>query len=158
MGARQRLDMTIEKVRQQLRLMFPALFYSPFEVTSPQTIDYNCIAWAASRIDAWWWPGGPYWPDGTPLVDTIGAFCQAYGAFGFETCEDGSTEHGFEKIALHVGSDLRVLHAARQLPDGKWTSKLGREWDITHELEGLEGDDYGKVAQFLKRPTSETAT
>jgi hypothetical protein len=144
--------MTAEEARQELQLMFPALFLSPFEITSPQTIEYNCIAWAAHRVDAWWWPGGPYWPDGTPHSDTISAFCRAYGTLGFEPCESGELEIGFEKIALYIGTGSRVLHAARQLPNGRWTSKLGREWDITHQLKGLEGDDYGTVGQFLKRP------
>src|SRR5437867_4327825 len=119
--------MTFEEARQYLRLTFPALFLSPFEITSPQAIEYNCIAWAAHCLDAWWWPGGPYWPDGVPRLETITAFCQAYGALGYRPCADGEYEVGFEKIALYASADGRVLHAARQLADQKWTSKLGEE-------------------------------
>jgi hypothetical protein len=32
-----------------------------------------------------------------------------------------------------------------------WTSKLGRIEDIEHELNGLEGQEYGTVKQFMKR-------
>jgi regulator of protease activity HflC (stomatin/prohibitin superfamily) len=43
------------------------------------------------------------------------------------------------------------VHAARQLPSGMWTSKLGALEDIEHQLEGLAGDRYGKIGQILKR-------
>lgn len=40
----------------------------------------------------------------------------------------------------------------RQLPDGKWTSKLGALEDIEHDrLDALEGDDYGRVVAYMKR-------
>jgi hypothetical protein len=43
-------------------------------------------------------------------------------------------------------------HAARLLPSGLWTSKLGEWEDIEHDLHALEGDVYGTVALLLKRP------
>jgi len=48
-----------------------------------------------------------------------------------------------------IGAEL--THAARQLDDGTWTSKLGSLEDITHELQALEGADYGHVVLFMKR-------
>ena len=51
-------------------------------------------------------------------------------------------------------SDGEPTHAARQLPNGKWTSKLGRWEDIEHDLEGLTGEMYGSVQQILKRQIS----
>ena len=41
---------------------------------------------------------------------------------------------------------------ARQLDSGKWASKLGKLEDIEHDLTGVEGKVYGKVAQYLKKP------
>jgi len=65
---------------------------------------------------------------------------------------DGSFEEGFEKLAIY-GSGLMYTHAARQLPDGRWTSKLGQHEDITHTTtEAIEGSDYGEVVQCMKRP------
>ncbi|MBI4658306.1 MAG: hypothetical protein HY735_05550 [Verrucomicrobia bacterium] len=64
-------------------------------------------------------------------------------------------EPDFEKVVLNVDEQHgRVTHAARQLPDGRWTSKLGPQWDINHLLEGLCGPRpaYGDVAQILRRP------
>jgi Asp-tRNA(Asn)/Glu-tRNA(Gln) amidotransferase B subunit len=61
-----------------------------------------------------------------------------------------------EKIALFVGLDKEVTHAARQLPSGAWTSKLGDWEDIEHKtLSGLESACYGRVARILRRPVPE---
>jgi hypothetical protein len=68
-------------------------------------------------------------------------------------CDHGELEAGFEKIAIYVGADSEVKHAARQLPSGLWTSKLGDFEDIEHPLFVLEGGAYGWVKRFLKRPT-----
>lgn len=61
-------------------------------------------------------------------------------------------EQGYEKVALYVDHDGKPTHAARQLPTGRWTSKLGKIEDIEHELEGIAGSVYGSVAKILKRP------
>jgi hypothetical protein len=66
-------------------------------------------------------------------------------------------EAGFEKIAIYVDGDGVPTHAARQLSDGAWTSKLGEWEDIRHlTLEAMEDDGlglgYGKVSLILKRP------
>lgn len=145
-------DMTAEEARRLVCASFPTLRDSQFEISSPETKRYNCIAWAAGEEQAWWWPGGRYWPDGVPKEDGIEAFMQAYAGLGYAACETDEPEEAVEKVALYADADGRVLHAARQLPDGRWTSKLGEAWDISHELHGLEGDHYGRVARILKRP------
>jgi len=71
---------------------------------------------------------------------------------GFVPCPDGTVEPGFEKIAIYVDPLGSPKHAARQLLFGKWTSKLGKQEDIKHHLDGLTGLRYGHVAQFMKRP------
>jgi hypothetical protein len=43
-------------------------------------------------------------------------------------------------------------HAARQLPDGRWTSTLGPGEDLEHALHDLKGMVYGSVVLVLKRP------
>jgi hypothetical protein len=136
---------------------FPGLDEQNHEVTSPSTNEYNCIAWAAGDQEAWWWPdnsvvGYSYWPPNVPRTETVLAFLLAYSTLGYARCEDGSLEQGFEKIALYVGSDDIPTHAARQLPDGRWTSKLGGFEDISHtNLECLHGESYGRISVYLKR-------
>ena len=60
-------------------------------------------------------------------------------------------ESGIEKVAIYTLNGL-PKHAARQLPSGAWSSKLGNHIDIEHSLEGLAGDLYGSVAHILSRP------
>ena len=76
---------------------------------------------------------------------------QAYQTLGYTPCNSAVLEVGYEKIALYVRDDGIPVHAAKQLPTGKWSSKLGSIEDIEHELEGLAGEQYGKVGQVLKR-------
>ena len=45
-----------------------------------------------------------------------------------------------------------ILMRRRQLPDGRWTSKLGKAEDIEHESpDDVAGRIYGEVDEFLKR-------
>ena len=47
-------------------------------------------------------------------------------------------------------------HVARQLTNGKWTSKLGRCEDIEHDTPDDVADGvYGEVMQFMQRPIRE---
>jgi len=73
---------------------------------------------------------------------------------GYQSCDEGELEEHYLKIALYVNTDSKPTHAARQLPSGKWTSKLGKGEDIEHaNPAGVEGEIYGTVVQYMKRPT-----
>jgi hypothetical protein len=137
--------------RREMEQQFPLLQRTGYTLTSPQTKKYNCIAWAAGDNTKWWWPLSAYWPSQVPPVSTLAAFTMAYGSVGFNQCELRDYEPGFTKVALYVGPDGLVKHAARQLPTGQWTSKMGKGFDLTHTLEGLEGNLYGRVALVLKK-------
>lgn len=134
--------------------LFPNLGNTDFFITSPQTKRYNCIAWAAGEAGQWWWPDpmlNDIWPDDAPREETLEAFIKAFALLGYSPCDNGGHEMGFEKVAIFLNSEKKPTHMARQLDSGKWTSKLGRLEDIEHDLAGVEGDAYGKVAHFLKR-------
>jgi hypothetical protein len=46
-------------------------------------------------------------------------------------------------------------HAARQFPDGRWTSKLGQGADIIQwSPRALVGDTYGDALLIMKRRTT----
>lgn len=67
---------------------------------------------------------------------------------------DASLEQGFEKVALY-GSGAEYTHAARQLPSGKWTSKLGKAEDIEHDTpEDVAGGLYGELIEIMTRPAA----
>ena len=142
----------------ELESIFPHLTPFNHSITSPVSPDYNCIAWAAGDTERWWWPlagSFAYWPSNVPVQETLDAFIKAFGSIGFTPCGNAVIEQGHEKVALYVDENGKPTHAARQLPNGRWTSKLGKIQDIEHELDGLTGAVYGVVAQVLKRPIDE---
>ena len=134
--------------------LFPHLKNSGFEITSPATPYYNCIAWAAEDTSAWWWPDAMnqcFWPSNVPREESKDAFVKAFETLRYKVCDDSSYEEGYEKIAIYLANG-EPQHAARQLDSGKWTSKLGRDHDIEHgDLKGVSGKIYGKDLVVMKR-------
>lgn len=125
--------------------------------TSSPTIEYNCFAWALGDNTHWWEPdplGFFYWPPNLPRIFSVQSYVRACELHGFRTCNDGAVEPGFQKIVIYTLSG-HFTHAARQLPDGRWTSKLGQGDDIAHLLDAFDGSDYGMPTVFLRR--AETA-
>jgi dephospho-CoA kinase len=137
--------------------LFPGLARNGYVVTSPADVVYNCIAWAAERTGEWWWPEARrlrgYWPAGVPQETTVAAFQAAFATLGYAQCGTEDLEQGFTKVALFADSRGAVQHAARQLPSGRWTSKIGELQDIEHALRDLEGDEYGLAVLVMKRVT-----
>jgi hypothetical protein len=131
---------------------FPRLVTDRYRRTSPPDVGYNCVAWAAGDTKHWWQPG-VHWPLQTSRDNCgVDALEQAFVALGYEACPDERLEPGFEKVAL-CGYGFFYTHAARQLPDGRWTSKLGKAEDIEHDApEDVAGGIYGEVVQVMKRP------
>ncbi len=143
-------------VDEDLEEHFPRLKATAYRATSPETPAYNCIAWAAGDTSRWWWPDAmlvAYWPPGAPREDTVGAVASTCEILGYEECEESGVEPGYEKLAIYGVGD-QPKHAARQLPEGMWSSKLGQGIDIEHTLDGLESELYGKVVKIMKRPRS----
>lgn len=138
-------------------LQFPHLQPGSYEVTSPPDSRYNCIAWAAGDDSRWWWPGpyitgGYYWPSQVPATETVDSFVQAFELLGYHLTNDGQLESAVEKIAIYADTQGRPKHVARQLSNGKWTSKLGFADDIWHDTEReVEGPAYGTVAVYMAR-------
>jgi hypothetical protein len=79
------------------------------------------------------------------------AFRDAFATLGYVVCDDDQLEAGYEKVALFALAGV-PKHAARQLPNGCWTSKLGRIEDIEHALHDLTGMADGSVVLVMKRP------
>ena len=117
-------------------------------MTSDEDAIYNCIAHAVGWSGAWWWPElpeieGVTWPDGVPKEETLECFMLAFGTLGYVPCESSDLELGFEKISVYVGHDGKPSHAAKQLPSGAWSSKLGEWEDIEHDTLDALADDSG---------------
>ncbi len=130
-------------------------------MTSVESRRYNCIAWAAEDDKRrWWWPdtqSNYYWPPGFPRQETVDAFVAIFGALGYSVCDNTSIEQGYDKVAIYTKNG-KPTHAARQLTSGshagRWTSKMGPDVDIVHDLEALCGSEYGQISVIMRRPTS----
>ena len=127
---------------------------SGYEVTGQASDEYNCIAWALGVTAPWWGyqDPGDYWPPTLPHNQEIRTLMRLFASEGFTLCDDGAPEPGHEKIALYsfVG---QFTHVARQLEDGRWTSKLGGREAITHPSpDDLARGVYGEVHCVMRRP------
>lgn len=153
-----------EKVRahRDLPKKFPKLKDVPFtvaDVTSRQTFAYNCAAYAFKDETKPWWPIDPkkvgrryYWPDGLPRNNSVEDFFLAFEREGFEKCDTGEHEEGYEKVAIYVNESNVPQHLARDIGDGRWQSKLGDLQDIhQHTLEAVEIESYGKAKYFMRK-------
>src|SRR5438477_623202 len=83
---------------------------------------------AAGDAARWWWPDEPesppgaHWPPGVPRAESLDAFREAFATLGYTVCGDDRPEDGYEKVALFTLAGT-PKHAARQRPNGRWTSK-----------------------------------
>ena len=141
----------------------PNLTEDVCELISPFDTAYNCIAFAAGDTEKWWWPTqDDYWPPNVPRDVTFDAFVLAYQTKGFNRCQDGILEPELEKVALFGRNrgDGQVVptHAAIQLPDGRWASKLGKCEDVHHAtLDALNSPAYGAPVLYLSRARTKPA-
>lgn len=145
---------------EELEAIFPNLRNGHYEIKSPQTRKYNCIAWAIGDTRLNWSPVdrgmGYYWPWRLPRGITIDCYVTLFESLGYEICENEQLQSDFEKVAIYVDEKDSFTHVARQLETGNWTNKLGGLEDIEHNtleaLSGFEGDSYGIVKLILRKP------
>jgi hypothetical protein len=146
-----------------IKFKWPNLTENNHKGTSKKDSLYNCVAYAiddnANLIDddrkRNWWPiedDAYYWPQGYPKEESISNFIITFhDIFGFEVCDSDILENKYEKIAIYSIKD-EPTHVARQLVNGKWTSKMGIYEDIEHEtVFTLCGFLYGEIAVFMRR-------
>ena len=90
------------------------------------------------------WPNAPR----NPMTESL---IVIFAEIGYEIRDNDQLEDGFEKVVIYEKAGMWT-HAARQLPNGRWTSKLGEYEDIEHSTpEDLSGDLYGEVHCITKR-------
>lgn len=138
----------------RLEAQFPNLRPGTYSITSDPTPFYNCIAWAMGDPDNVWDPdptNGYFWPDSAPRIKSIESFTMAFASVGFKLCDGPEFESGYEKISLYT-NDLNIpTHAARQLNEDTWTSKIGNDYDISHGYDALNSPIYGEPRYFYSR-------
>jgi len=140
-------------VTERYRLRWwPKLRQGTFKQSSPYNSKNNCIALAAGDSKKWWDASG-HWPF-QESDDTIQGWANVFTTFGYKPCGlDDSLEENFEKVAIYARTNGEPMHMARQLQNGHWLSKLGRNVDIEHTtLEVLSSPiNYGAVVLILRR-------
>ena len=132
---------------------FPNISHGNTIFTSPETKEYNCISWAYGIIDKQMWPNSSYkfWPKGVINDDSQKSFIDLFESIGYNICDNGEIEDGYEKIALFELHGF-IKHAAKQTSEhGKWHSKFGTGNDGIHTMEALEDGGYGIPKIYMKR-------
>ena len=144
-----------------LEQLFPKLAWAGYEITSPATRQYNCAAWAAGYNDVPWDHGAvlyAYWPRRVSRDGSTGSLVAVFAALGYTRCDNGDLEEGLEKIAIYDNANDDWTHAARQLADGSWTSKLGGREDIRRHARRFQGREviprWAPRCSFWTRSTS----
>ncbi|MFN0147480.1 MAG: hypothetical protein ACKVT1_13285 [Dehalococcoidia bacterium] len=97
-----------------------------------------------------------HWPATVPRENTIHAYEALFSELGFEPTHD---EPSSTDVGIAVFGVDQPRHVARHLGNGRWTSKLGRSYDVSHPLRALEGTEYGSVLLMMvrsRRPISAT--
>ena len=93
-----------------------------------------------------------YWPPNIAREETVDAFVRAYGTLGYVCCASGDLEANAEKIVIYCDGEGTPTHAALQLRDGRWTSKMGGFEDIEHATpDVLTGPRYGRPSVYMGR-------
>ena len=136
---------------------FPNLADEEFEIVDQPSERYNCIAYAAADTSKWWWPDGiNYWPPWATETDRIESLKEAFAGLGYEQCDQINPEASYNSIALYEAHGA-MQHAAVQMPNGRWRSKVGKGPVIEHRSpESLSGGIYGNPTVFMRRDTSVT--
>ena len=145
--------MDTPRLAQALIAAFPNLSGEDFEIVGEPSERYNCIAYAAGDVGKPWDPNGNrYWPPWATRTDNIASLMEAFAGLGYEPCDDAHSEDGYRKVALYAMQG-QAKHAAVQMPDGRWRSKVGLGPVIEHgSPESLAGGMYGDVRCLMRRP------
>ncbi len=163
MDTNTRTNLNTQYNRDKLISVFPDLMDDVnFEILSPETPKYNCIAWAMQFEDRWVdVVDGPgfWWPNGVEKTMLPSDLIHAFEAVGFTLCANSHLEDGFDKVVLYKKEDSEEwTHAARIISDTMEYSKFGQSWDGTHSRGvlcktgiGYENFSYGVPYAFMKR-------
>ena len=138
-----------------LNVSFPNLRSEGFTVVDPLSEVYNCIAYAAGDTSQWWSHiPGSYWLPYATRSDSIVSLLEVFVGLGYEQCDGSCVEDSYQKVALYETQGVWT-HAAVQLPNGAWRSKMGEGPVIEHRSpESLSGGIYGNATVFMRKTVS----
>ena len=131
---------------------FPNLANEGLDIVDEPSPWYNCIAYATGDTSKWWWPDGinysPPWATPTTNMESL---LEAFAGQGYERCDDNNVEANHHKVALYEEQG-QMRHAAAQMPNGRWRSKMGRGPVIEHTSpDSLSEGPYGNPTVFMRK-------
>jgi len=146
--------MDMARWTQQLISAFPQLASEGYEIVGDPTEQYNCIAYAAGDTSRWWEHSeNHHWPGYASRSNSMESLKQVFLGLGFQPCNDSRMEDGYQKVALYE-QEGAWTHAAVQMPNGRWRSKMGRGPVIEHQSpQSLSGGIYGEPSTCMRRAT-----
>lgn len=151
------------KNRLELIKVFPDLQSDTnFQILSPTTPIYNCIAWAMGYTDRWVDISpiaGHWWPIGVSRSLSPDALIKAFEAVGFELSNNELPEDNYDKVVLYKKEHIEEwTHATKIISDDVEHSKFGAMWDGQHSHNvlcttgiGYEQQSYGIAYAYMKR-------
>jgi hypothetical protein len=132
---------------------FPNSFLEPLEISSPETGDYNCLAWALNDNSKWYESEDDYcWFDKIDRDNKLSTIQKIFEQIGFNLTRNSEYQVDIERVALFSTDNIDCSHLARQIGKNVWTSKLGSSYDVNHTLRAIEDGIYGNPILFLERP------
>lgn len=144
--------MDISRWVEDLTVAFPSLSGEDFKILEPPSRNFNCVAFAAGDTTRIWdYNEGYYWPPWATRDSRMESLKEVFAGLGYESCVDGTTEDGYRKVALYEEKGT-TQHAALQVSNGRWRSKMGQGPVIEHHKpESLSGEVYGVPTTFMKK-------
>lgn len=107
-----------------------------------QCMDYNCIAWSLGFDDRWINP-----------LDNVKQMAEFYAEYG---CRQTAAPN-MQAIDLWVSGD-KPVHASKlhDTQHALWESKRGQNYRMTHNRDGLRGNEYGSPLCSFTAPSMDT--
>ncbi len=133
---------------------FPRLASDNYCIIGPKTPTYNCIAWSVSDVSQWIWNqvDNPYGDaDGTVTISDFDAF---YWAKQRLVPTDYPNSNSLVALFATSSGPTHAALTSTGAPNCgaiPFTSKLGRSFLISHDLNELEGGStYGNVVRYYE--------
>jgi len=155
-----------ENERDLIEMLFPGLKKQAYTITDGPTpllihlktchiianpYAYNCIGWSLCSIFNGWFQPPSNLLQAAPKLQ-LKWFDQFYAAKNWKISKNCKPEKGVRKIALYCNAKGYPSHAAKQIEDDWWESKLGQGHRVVHPGTGsLEGEQYGKVTRCYEK-------
>lgn len=137
--------------KEYYKKLFPLLLN--FElIPNSESIEYNCISHTLNIDNDICWPydENNYWPVKRELNKE--SFDSFYEYHGFEKIDflDFSYDPKYIKVALYCKKGIPT-HAAIQINENFWESKVGELGIIKHDLFEIENETYGEATQIYRK-------